>query len=306
MAKRKLIIWCTAMVIALCSLGVGAQGCTDTCSKESAGEDVLLVRTPLMDSYYCMERDSSGAFVDSVLDTIPGLVHKECEHYWSWYPDRIRFKISIGIYLDEQFPNELVRETILTKVDSIIPSTFEYDLHSAQVEALKNREISKQSTHDFLDSWERVFDELTRLNGYGPQDEHFNEIFDTRGCTVCHKIYDDAEWATYALTFNCSFHASCGAHCYVDYFTIDKRTGKVLAVDEVIAQYGRSKIGAMLVSAYRCKALIRNNYAGGYTGDELISNADGVAIINEGILVYYHPYRIGNGAEGQYNLIITP
>ncbi len=294
------------MVIALCTLGVGAQGCTDAGTTESAGEDDLSARTPLMDSYYCMERDSSGAFVDSVLDTIPGLVHKECEHYWSYNIDSIRYMISMGIYLDEQFPNELVRESILTKVDSIIPITFEYDLHGAQVEALKNREISKQSTKDFLDSWERVFDELTRLNGYGPQDEHFNEIFDSRGCTVCHKIYEDAEWATYALTFNCTFHGSCGAHCYVDYFTIDKRTGKVLAVNEVIAQYGRSKIGAMLVSAYTTEALIKNNYAGKYTGDDLISKADGVAIINEGILFYFQPYNIGNGAEGQYNLIIAP
>lgn len=294
------------MVIALCTIGVGAQGCTDAGTTESTGEDNLSVRTWLMDSYYCMARNSAGAFIDSVLDTIPGLVHRECEHYWSWYPDKIRFKISMGIYLDEQFPNELVRETILTKVDSIIPSTFEYDLYDTQGKALKNREISKQSTHDFLDSWGRVFDELTRLNGYGPQDEYFNEIFDSRGCTVCHKIYEDAEWATYALTFNCTFHGSCGAHCYVDYFTIDKRTGKVLAVNEVIAQYGRSKIGAMLVSAYTTEALIKSNYAGKYTGDDLISKADGVAIINEGILFYFQPYNIGNGAEGQYNLIIAP
>ena len=41
-----------------------------------------------------------------------------------------------------------------------------------------------------------------------------------------------------------------------------------------------------------------------YTGDKLISERDGIALLDEGVLIYFHPYKIGIGAEGQYNLII--
>jgi len=36
----------------------------------------------------------------------------------------------------------------------------------------------------------------------------------------------------------------------------------------------------------------------------LLAGMDGIAIIPEGVIVYYHPYAIGSGAEGQYNALI--
>ena len=41
-----------------------------------------------------------------------------------------------------------------------------------------------------------------------------------------------------------------------------------------------------------------------YTGQELIDLADGCAIVNEGVMVYYRPYAVGSGAEAEYNLIL--
>ncbi|MGN0223660.1 MAG: hypothetical protein ACI4AM_06505 [Muribaculaceae bacterium] len=306
MAKRRLIIWCVAMVIALCTVTSLAPGCTDASASQSTREDDSRPCTSFLESNIGLDMDSTGAYVDSVLDTIPELIHKEYVRYWSYYPDSIRYKISMGIYLDEQFPNEMVRETILTMVDTILPHTFEEDIESAQADALNRRVINKQSSTDFLNSWERVFDELTRINGYGPQDEYFSEIADSRGCTVCHKIYEDAEWATYGVEFSYMYHMMNIPRCYADYYAVNKQTGKVLTLEDIISQYGRDKIGSILVAAYASEVEITGFYKGGFTGEDLISKADGVAIISEGILFYYHPYNIGCGAEGQYNLIIKP
>ncbi len=42
------------------------------------------------------------------------------------------------------------------------------------------------------------------------------------------------------------------------------------------------------------------------TGEALIERADGAAFVGGGILFYFHPYNIGCGAEGQYNIVIAP
>lgn len=250
--------------------------------------------------------DSTGAYVDSVLDTIPGLVHKEYVRYWRCADDIVRFRINMGIYLDEQFPNDVVKSTILTMVDSAMARTFEEDADSVQAETLTHRIISKQSPRDFMDSWEQVFDQLTRINGYGPQDDRLFEIPDTRGCTICHKVYEDAEWATYGLQFSFHYHFCTVSRCDANYFSVNKQTGEVLSISDVLAQYGQSKIGPMLVETYKREAALRDFNPGQYTGDDLIARANGVAIISEGILFYFFPYNIGCGVEGQYNLILNP
>lgn len=250
--------------------------------------------------------DSTGAYVDSVLDTIPGLVHKEYVRYWRCADDTVRFRINMGIYLDEQFPNDVVKSSILTMVDSAMARTFEEDADSVQAEALTHRVISKQSPRDFMDSWEQVFDQLNRINGYGPQDDRLFEIPDTRGCTICHKVYEDTEWATYGLQFSFHYHFCTVSRCDANYFSVNKQTGEVLSISDVLAQYGQSKIGSMLVETYKREAALRDFTPGQYTGDDLIARANGVAIISEGILFYFFPYNIGCGVEGQYNLILNP
>ncbi len=164
--------------------------------------------------------------------------------------DTAWFEMSMGIYLDEEFPNEIVRETVLTMVDTIIPATFIGDIVPAQFSAINDRVINKQSTEKFLDSWERLFDELTRINGYGPQYEHYGEVPGSRGCTVCHKLYEDDEWATYIfeLSFNC--HITCGCPSKADYYTINKQTGKVLTLSDILSKYDQSEIGALLLNSY--------------------------------------------------------
>lgn len=304
MAKRKLIIWCMAMMIALCTVTTIGQSRTDSAT-HSSNEYSHLRATPL-DLFYGMDKDSTGVYCDSVLDNIPGLIHKEYVRKWLMPNDTAWFEISMGIYLDEEFPNEIVRETVLNMVDNVIPGTFYGDIVPAQEAAMNWREINKQSSCEFLDSWERVFDELTRINGYGPECEHYDEIPESRGCTVCHKVYEDAKWATYIIEFSFNCHITCGCPSKANYYTIYKDTGYVLTISDVLAQHDRYVIGELLVGTYKYEVSQTGFHPMTFTGDELISMADGVAIINEGILFYYHPYNIGCGAEGQYNLFILP
>ena len=80
----------------------------------------------------------------------------------------------------------------------------------------------------------------------------------------------------------------------------------MLTIPDVMAQYNRSDIEPLLADAYKSEAALRDILDDRYSGEELIDQANGVAIINEGILFYFHPYTIGGGYEGQYNLIIKP
>lgn len=310
MAKRKLFIWCSAMVIALSAVATLGEGCTEAnTSATGTCEDTLCTRTSLLDLFYGMQQDSNGVYCDSVLDTIPGLLHKEYVRLWRFNDGVGYFKMMMGIYLDEQFPNATVRDAILTKLDSIIPRTFDGDVEDSDdaisKSILKHRVISKQSAHDFLNSWEGVFDELTKIKGYHSE-EKGGEGIGSRGCSVCHKIYEDAEWATYIIELSFDFHCSCGCPSFADYCTINKQTGKVLTIPDVMAQYDRSDIEPLLADAYKSEAALRDILDDRYSGEELIDQANGVAIINEGILFYFHPYTIGGGYEGQYNLIIKP
>lgn len=37
---------------------------------------------------------------------------------------------------------------------------------------------------------------------------------------------------------------------------------------------------------------------------KLLGDADGCALIREGLIIYYHPYHIGCGADGQFTAVI--
>ena len=87
-----------------------------------------------------------------------------------------------------------------------------------------------QSVKGFLDGWEFLFNKVSRLNGYGPKYANFPMIIGSRGCAVCHKIYEDSIWVTYIIEMSVDYHSSCGCPSSADYYTINKQSGKILTL----------------------------------------------------------------------------
>lgn len=259
----------------------------------------------LTELFYGMEKDSTGNYYDNRVDTIIGLSHYEFSDTWYHFGDSIQFDVSFGLYIDEKFPSEIVKDAVLTKLNRAIPEAFEYDLSTdKQSELLKLGAKVNQSTTQFVKEWEQILRRLTNMNHMGKSAFSFPQAVGSRGCTVCHKIYEDEIWVTYIVEESIDYHSSCGCPSAADYFTINKQDGHILSLDEVLTDNKKESIGTAAYENYCTEASSRGFIPLECTPQHLISELNGIAIVKEGILLYLYPYHFGCGAEGQYNLIV--
>lgn len=300
--KKKIIIGLIAVFTLI------AVSALITMSALTCRESVVTANVPrsasLFDLFYGMEQDSMGRYADARLDTIPGLIHKECKSVWYIPSDREKFEMTMGLYIDEAFPSNAVRNAIFEKLNAVIPEGFAYDANEAQKSLLKKGVKSAQSTDSFIRGWEKLFDEVSAITGYSVGAKDYPQVPSSRGCTVCHKIHEDSVWVTYIVEISIDYHISSGCPSRVDYFTINKATGEVLSVPEFMSRHKSSEVERLVRKAY-CDVTAENGSPTcDISGKDLIKDADGIAILDEGILFYYYPYNLGSGAFGQFNLII--
>ena len=260
--------------------------------------------TNFLGLFYGMEKNSDGEFVDPDLDIIPEITHKEFSSIWYKPIDSVRFEMTLGIYLDNRYPSDAVRETVFKKLNSIIPDGFSYDIDNKQESILKSGVETTQSVKSFLDGWGNLFNKVSRLNGYGSKYANYPMIVGSRGCAVSHKIYEDSIWATYIIEMSVDYHSSCGCPSSADYYTINKQSGEIFNLSKFLTQSNRSDITTLIRREYENEAKAKGFTPSNFTGRELLDKANGIAKINEGMILYFHPYNIGGGAEGQYNLVL--
>ena len=100
---------------------------------------------------------------------------------------------------------------------------------------------------------------------------------------------------------------SCGANMACSYVTVDASTGKEVTYASLIRQSDEPKLSALMLK------YLRNESEGwvenaarvtDYQAEQLISLMDGCALLKEGLLIYYYPYTIGCGADGEFIAII--
>lgn len=106
-------------------------------------------------------------------------------------------------------------------------------------------------------------------------------------CTLCvHSWYD-------MLSNGCPYATS--------YYTLNASTGKEMMVDDIILKTDFPKVEKLL----KGKIAWMKKQSGTQLEDiNYLENSSGVALIKEGLLVYYYSYKIGFGFEGQINVII--
>ena len=255
---------------------------------------------PLLAQYYKILTNLSND--SQIIDTISGMTTMLLTQYWVIPADSVRFIMRMGISMDEKYPNKLVRKAVFEKVNKYLANGFDYDISLEDQEKIVNNGADvNNSTKDFLAEWKSIFYKVSEFNGYEERDSILPYMRGSGGGTVCHKIYEDINIATYLIEGVIDYHNSSGDPTKADYLTINKSTGEVLSVSDVRKD---NRMENLIVDAYLIFTESMGYHPYSYTGKDLLESADGVAIINEGLLFYYHPYKIGVGSEGQFNLII--
>ena len=260
----------------------------------------------MLDLFYGMNQDSSGNYYDSELDRIDSLLYKEYRSEWKNSEDTTSFIMSIGLYIDKEFPCDVAKRIMLAKVDSVLTEGMTYDLPENELISLKSQMLTiPDSVSLFLKLWNYNFNRCTKIYNMNSPAIEYHPILNSRGCVVCHRIYEDAKLVTYILESSVSYHGSSGCPSVADYITINKHTGHILSKDDILHESKLKTVYNQLPFVYEDNAK-RKGFTPhtAYEGEGLLRRADGVALINEGLLVYYHPYNLGCGAEGQYNLIV--
>lgn len=255
---------------------------------------------PFLGLFYGMDKDAQGNYVDSILDTIPGLQKFEKSAMWSYRSDSVKYLASMGLYIDGRFPSEQIKEQMLSLADSLL--RFE-DADTTQLFNLPRFSISNESAsvQTFLTTWSKTFDETSKIR-HNASDSTFMRVSDLRWCVVIHKIYEDEKFATFLAGMSFDIHGSCGCPSQSSYLTFNKQTGKKLTISDVMVKYDKKELKHILYKSYCSQSMAREN--GYVNGEILISESDGVAKIGDYYLFFYHPYKIGCGAEGQYNLFV--
>ena len=308
MMKKSVILALIAVVFT--SIGM----CAATLKPEAAVDDEQGVadQTP-MDLFLGMDYDEDYSYTgsDSLLYRFPGLIMQEKAATWYHAEDdyAMKFRCSLGLYIDKEYPSQAVFRELEAAIDSALVFGLETYGGMDNQPAFRLREANTpQNAQQILDFGGKVFDLYTNQMKARKPESAYEQAPEARWCLVVHKVYDKGDQATYIFEISYDINGSNGCPSQAHFVTFDKKTGEILQPDEIIRKYGAENLKSQLWNAY-LEAREERGYAeldgSEVSPDELLTGADGCAIINEGLMFYYLPYHIGCGAEGEYNLVLN-
>ena len=275
-----------------------------------SGGDDQSAETP-MELFMGMEYDENYSYMgsDSLLYRFPGLVMQEKDATW-YVSDEdfdIKFRCSLGLYIDKEYPSEAVFRELEAAIDSALVFGLEpYGGMDDQPAFSLRSANTPQNAQQILEFGSQVFDMYTKQMKARKPEAAYEQVPEARWCLVVHKVYDKGDQATYLFEVSYDINGSNGCPSQALYWTLDKKTGSLLQSEDIIAKYDEEDLKSQLWTAYVEACKVR-----GYDEDmimlepeNLLSEVSGCAIINEGVLFYYLPYVIGSGVEGEYMLVI--
>lgn len=258
-----------------------------------------------MELYYGMERDVKGyTFRDSVLDNTCGLIGYNYSDTIFQNIDNYKARLSLGIYLDKEYPNKIIQSRIEEAIDTTLCNDFGY-FDDLLLKDLKNKTHPSDSIGVLFKFWDKTFNRIVAsLSNEHPSSE-YGVTLEARVCVLAHKIYEDSVWVTYIIESTVDYHGSCGCTSVAEYISYNKSNGSILTIQDIKGQYQDIDFAKLLWLEYEKAAAERDTTPNLYfSSKSLLDKADGVAYTNCGLLLYFKPYNIGCGAEGQYNLLI--
>ncbi len=239
-----------------------------------------------------------------------GVLSQELEATWykDGYDEPARYRCMLGLYVDKDFPSEAVFKQVEFGIDTLLTQSFYYndELENLKKDLALRKGYAPRSSQDILNRAKQIFDQFTQKNSQLKSDSATLNLPEARVCIVAHKIYDQGDWVSYIMEFSFDYNGSNGCPSWADYFTVNKKTDQRITTADLVKKYGLQRLSKSVRDAYVKAKQERNVDLDVYnlTGQELMDCADGCAVVNEGLMFYYHPYSVGCGAEGAYNLIL--
>ena len=100
---------------------------------------------------------------------------------------------------------------------------------------------------------------------------------------------------------------SCGNNTRESWWTVNAKTGKLLTLDDMVRQEKKDSLSTLMM-AQLVKGrgeLYAEQYAEASRNKlEVLSRADGSALTSEGLVIYFYPYNLSFGSDGQYKAVI--
>ena len=275
-------------------------------------QDVMRADTTLLGLFYGMEEEGDAA---CPIEDLTGLLKLECQASWKTgeyiedVTDAFKYDVTLRVYVDSIYPTEQVMRTVAVKMDRMFQRDFvdyirnyEYVSCDDYMDNLLNFG-NIRSGAELRDYFCRWFDEYNKVKN-AAQDS-LGDIWPLRYSLVACRLFENAKVATYLFESSVDYHGSFGCPSYADYLTIDKKTGIVLGYEDLFCPGCEVGVDTLLRKAYIDEQNRRgNNFYGAVDGLMNPKFKNNCALVKEGVLFFYHPYDIGCGADGQYNLII--
>lgn len=270
--------------------------------------------TTLLGLFYGMEEDGDAI---CPLDTLPGILKLECKASWKTgeymedVTDAFKYDVLLRVYVDSIYPTEQVMRTVAVKMDRMFQRDFvnyirnsEYASCGDYMDNLLNFGDIKSGV-ELRDYFERWVDEFDKIKNAEQDKNSLEDICPLRYSLVACRLFENEKVATYLFESSVDYHGSSGCPSSADYLTIDKKTGKVLGYNDMFCPEVEADVDALLRQAYIDEQNRRGeNFYGAVDGLMNSKFRNNCALVKEGVLFFYHPYDIGCGADGQYNLII--
>lgn len=100
---------------------------------------------------------------------------------------------------------------------------------------------------------------------------------------------------------------SCGNNVRESWWTVDAKTGKLLTLEDMILPEKLDTLSSLMMQRIinaEGKRLVDLNSNFSIEDKDVIGLADGCALISEGLIIYFYPYNLGSGADGEYEALI--
>lgn len=162
--------------------------------------------------------------------------------------------------------------------------------------SISNPIVSDKQIADFyLKNWKRYYD------------HYLNHLLICEQISGCAKspteqfglfIVDVWKYENYCtMCVHCWYDmASCGDNSQTSFYTINSTNGKVLTLRDIIFQKDYSKLEMLLKKKLVWEKRQRN--VSQLQNLSFLKHIDGIALIKEGLLIYFYPDNIGYGYEG--------
>ena len=284
---------------------------TQLIGKIQRGEIALPADSTLLDLFYGMERSKefSGYMQrDTILENTPNIVKSENTAWWYYNPDKMKFRSTLGLYIDKDYPSQKVFQRLEEAIDTTMVNGLSYYFFHINTDSIYNarRNNLPQNYADIFKFANSLFDQTTQSLQPNTSQSEYDYYLDFRVCVVAHKVFEQEGFSTYLLESSGDYHGSSGCPSDASYITLDNESGRTISADNIIKRRKRESFKKLLYDKYY-DYMTSEGYESYLISDDvdwIWESKSGISLINEGVLVFYKPYSIGPGAMGQVNLII--